>query len=90
MGQRYCTLPYFYDNAGTSADFAVVDARYITPAPEGPSAVEATSVWMQYMTASYPVIDISKAGPGPTFWQRQGRRLPGQRRCNWAGWRAPP
>ena len=61
VGQRYCTLPYFYDNAGTSADYAVVDARYVTPAPEGLSAVEATSVWMQYMTAYYPVIDISKA-----------------------------
>ena len=77
VGQRYCTLPYFYDNAGTSADFAVVDARYITPAPEGLSAVEATSVWMQYMTAFYPVIDISKAGPGTNILATAGTSTAG-------------
>ena len=77
MGQRYCTLPYFYDNAGTSADFAVVDARYITPAPEGLGAVEATSVWMQYMTAFYPVIDISKAGPGTNILATAGTSTAG-------------
>mgnify|MGYP002056569251 CR=1 FL=1 len=77
VGQRYCTLPYFYDNAGTSADFAVVDARYITPAPEGLSAVEATSVWMQYMTAFYPVIDISKGGPGTNILATAGTSTAG-------------
>ena len=77
VGQRYCTLPYFYDNAGTSADFAVVDARYITPAPEGLSAVEAASVWMQYMTAFYPVIDISKAGPGTNILATAGTSTAG-------------
>jgi NADPH:quinone reductase len=63
LGRRYCTLPYFYGNDGTSADFACVDARYVTPAPEGLSAVEAASVWMQFMTAYYPVMELSKAGP---------------------------
>ena len=77
VGERYCTLPYFYDNAGTSADFAVVDARYITPAPEGLSAVEAASVWMQYMTAFYPVIDISKAGPGTNILATAGTSTAG-------------
>ena len=67
VGERYCTLPYFYYNQGTSADSAVVDARYITKAPKGLSAVESTSVWMQYMTAYFPIVELSKAGPEKTF-----------------------
>ncbi len=63
-GERVCTLPYFYANQGTSAESAIVDARYVTKAPEGLSAVECASVWMQYMTAYFPLAEISRAGPG--------------------------
>ncbi len=63
-GERYCTLPHFYYNNGASADTLTVDQKYLTKAPEGMSAVEASSVWMQFMTAYYPVIELSKAGPG--------------------------
>ncbi len=64
IGRRYCTLPYFYYNHGTSAESAVVDARYITPAPAGLSAVESAAIWMQYMTAYFPIVEIARAGPG--------------------------
>ena len=64
LGERYCTLPYFYDLQGTSAESAIVDARYVTKAPDGLSAVESASVWMQYMTAYFPIIELTNAGPG--------------------------
>jgi len=64
VGERYCTLPYFYYNNGTSAESAVVDARYVTKAPKGLSAVESASIWMQYLTAYFPLTDYIKAGPG--------------------------
>lgn len=64
LGARYCTLPYFYYNNGASADTLTIDQKYITKAPDGMSAVESCSVWMQFMTAYYPVIEMSKAGPG--------------------------
>ena len=64
IGARYCTLPYFYINNGASADTLTTDARYLTRAPEGMNAVEAASIWMQFMTAYYPVIEMSEAGPG--------------------------
>ncbi len=64
IGKRYCTLPYFYYNRGASADTLTTPAKYLTPAPENMSAVEACSVWMQFMTAYYPVIEMAKAGPG--------------------------
>lgn len=63
VGERYSTLPYFYYNEGTSAESAVVDARYVTKAPKGLSAVESASVWMQYLTAYYPLVAISNIGP---------------------------
>lgn len=64
LGARYCTLPHFYDNRGASGESLVVNARYLTPAPEGLSAVESASIWMQYLTAYYPVVPLAKAAPG--------------------------
>ncbi len=64
LGARYCTLPYFYFNKGASADFVTIDARYVTPAPNNLTAVESASVWMQFMTAYYPIVELCKAAPG--------------------------
>ena len=64
MGERYCTLPYFYYNRGASAESVIIDARYVTRAPEGLTAVESSSIWMQYMTAYFPVVELSDAGTG--------------------------
>ena len=61
IGQRYCTLPYMYYNRGVSADSVIVDAKYIAKAPEGLSAVESASIWMMYMTAYFPVVELGKA-----------------------------
>ncbi len=63
-GARYCTLPYFYDMKGASGTTMLIDAHYLTPAPEGLTAVEAGSIWMQYMTAYFPIAELAAAGPG--------------------------
>lgn len=63
IGDRYCTLPYFYDMKGTSAESMIIDQAYIAKAPEGLSAVESASVWMQFMTAYYPMVELAKAAP---------------------------
>ncbi len=64
VGVRYCTLPHFYDNRGASGESLIVKARYLTRAPAGLSAVESSSIWMQYLTSYYPVVELAKAGPG--------------------------
>ena len=64
LGSRYCTLPYFYFNKGASADYVTIDARYVTPAPKNLSAIESSSVWMQFMTAYYPIVELSKVASG--------------------------
>lgn len=63
IGDRYCTLPHFYDRHGASADSLVIDTRFITKAPEGLTAVESASIWMQYMTAYFPIVELAKADP---------------------------
>lgn len=64
LGERYCTLPHFYDNRGASAESLVVSARYLTKAPANLSTAECSSIWMQYLTAYYPVVELAKAAPG--------------------------
>lgn len=63
LGERYCTLPYFYDMRGASGDTVLIDARYLTKAPSGMNAIEAGSIWMQFMTAYYPIAELANAGP---------------------------
>ena len=64
VGERYCTLPHFYDNRGASGESLIVKARYLTRAPAGLSAVESASIWMQYLTAYFPIVELAKAQPG--------------------------
>ena len=64
LGERMCTLPYFYYQRGVSGESVVVDQRYVTPAPAGLTAVESASIWMQYMTAYFPIAEESRAAPG--------------------------
>lgn len=64
VGERYCTLPHYYYNGGASTESLIIDARYVTKAPKGMTAVESASIWMQYMTAYFPIIELSNAGPG--------------------------
>ncbi len=64
VGERYSTLPHFYDNRGASGESLIVSARYLTKAPSSLSAAESASIWMQFLTAYYPVVELAKAGPG--------------------------
>jgi len=64
VGERVSTLPYFYYNRGASTESLVVDARYIAKAPPNLSAVECAATWMQYMTAYFPIGEITRVGPG--------------------------
>ena len=66
LGTRMCTLPYFYDRRGASTEQLIIDHRYVTLAPEGLSAVESASVWMMYMTAYFPLVEIMRVLPGRT------------------------
>jgi NADPH:quinone reductase-like Zn-dependent oxidoreductase len=72
LGSRMCTLPYFYYQRGVSAESVIIEQRYVTPAPAGLTAVESASIWMQYMTAYFPIVEESQAGPGRTILATAG------------------
>ena len=76
-GQRMCTLPYFYDRRGASTESLLIDHRYVTPAPEGMSAVESASIWMQYMTAYFPVVELTGAHPSKAILAPAGTSTAG-------------
>ena len=82
LGSRYCTLPYFYYNKGASADFVNIDARYVTPAPDNLTAVESSSVWMQFMTAYYPIVELCKASPDKNILVTAGTSTAGNAALN--------
>jgi NADPH2:quinone reductase len=63
IGERVSTLPYFYDNRGASTESLVIDSRYVAKAPPNLSPIECASIWMQYLTAYFPLAEVSKVGP---------------------------
>ncbi len=48
---------------GTYAEEAIIPAHSLEPRPPDLSAIEASAVWMQYMTA-IGIVEIGKLGPG--------------------------
>jgi len=65
LGRRYTTVPCFDMNKnGVYGEFAIVPAMALAPVPQGLSAVQATAIWQQYLTAYGPLVLYSKLAPG--------------------------
>lgn len=77
IGDRMGTLPYFYYNRGASTESLVIDQRYVTKTPSNLTPAEATSIWMQYMTAYFPLDYVRKVGPGSTVLVTAGTSTAG-------------
>lgn len=63
VGRRVCTIPFHSSTHGVQGEFATVPAAYVAPWPEELDAVEAASLWMQYLTAYFPLVEIAAVGP---------------------------
>ncbi|MGD9914078.1 MAG: zinc-dependent alcohol dehydrogenase family protein [Rhizobiaceae bacterium] len=77
VGDRVGTLPYFYYNRGASTESLVIDQRYVTKTPSNLTPAEATSIWMQYMTAYFPLDYVRKVGAGSTVLVTAGTSTAG-------------
>ena len=64
VGDRVSTIPFHTAIHGVQGEYATVPAQYLAPWPEGLSATEACSVWMQYLTAYFPFNEITQIGEG--------------------------
>jgi NADPH2:quinone reductase len=62
-GDRVATIPFDTSNHGVQGEFAIVPAAYVAPWPDAITAIQATSVWMQYLTAYFALAEVSRVGP---------------------------
>ena len=66
-GDRVSSIPGFHMNKyGTYGEYAVLPAYALAPYPQHLSAVEGTSIWMQYLTA-YGVVEFGGLKKGQHF-----------------------
>lgn len=61
VGDRVSTIPFANARYGVHGEQAVMHQDFLAAWPDTLSAVEATSIWMQYLTGYYPVVDIGNA-----------------------------
>ncbi len=67
LGRRVTTVPCFDMNKhGVYGEFAIVPAQALAPVPRGLSAVQATAIWQQYLTAYGPLVEYGALEPGHT------------------------
>lgn len=64
MGDKVSTIPFANARYGMHGEQALMHQDFLAPWPEELSAIEATSIWMQYLTGYYPIVDIGKVGEG--------------------------
>jgi NADPH:quinone reductase-like Zn-dependent oxidoreductase len=87
-GDRVCVLPTFrLGEYGVYAERAIVPASSILAVPPGLSRVEATSIWMQYLTA-LAIIEVAHATVGDHVIIRAASSSVGLaaiQLANWAG-----
>ena len=88
IGERVCVLPTFrLGEYGVYAEQAVVPARSVLAMPPGLGAVEAASIWMQYLTA-LAIIEVAHATVGDYVIIRAASSSVGLaaiQLANWAG-----
>ncbi len=59
IGDRVSTLPHATTKYGVHAQHAVFDTDFLAPWQDKLSKEEATSTWMEMLTAYYPLIEIA-------------------------------
>ena len=64
VGDRVSSIPFHNSTYGVAGEFAITPEPYVAPWPAGLSAAQACSVWMQYLTAYYPMQELYPLGPG--------------------------
>ncbi|CAM1368051.1 zinc-dependent alcohol dehydrogenase family protein [Tenacibaculum xiamenense] len=63
-GDIITTIPFFTNTYGVQGEYATVPEQYVTKVPKGYSFEEATSFWMQYLTAYYALFHLGKVKQG--------------------------
>ncbi len=62
VGDSVSSIPFHNYQYGVHGEFAIVPATYLSSYPDNLEVNEATSIWMQYLTAYFALIEISELG----------------------------
>ncbi len=58
VGDKVTCIPNVDGAYHTGGEYAIAHENFVTAWPAGYSAAEATSVWMQYLTAYFPIVEL--------------------------------
>ncbi len=64
VGDRVTSIPFYTTKYGVQGEYATVPENYLTKIPNGYSLEEATSFWMQFLTAYYGLFNLGNAKKG--------------------------
>lgn len=63
IGDRVSTIPFHNENHKTHGESVVAPARFVAHFPDTLTFQEGTSIWMQYLTAYFAVVEICRLTP---------------------------
>lgn len=63
-GDRVTSIPFYTQEYGVQGEYATVPEMYLTTVPDSYTSEEATSFWMQYLTAYYALFKLGNVVKG--------------------------
>lgn len=63
-GDRVTSIPFYTQEYGVQGEYATVPEMYLTTVPDNYTTEEATSFWMQYLTAYYALFKLGNIVKG--------------------------
>ena len=60
VGDQVTSIPFFTTKYLVHGEVAITPEKYLTPCPTNLHFTESCSIWMQYLTAYYPFVEIAK------------------------------
>jgi NADPH:quinone reductase-like Zn-dependent oxidoreductase len=64
VGDKVTSIPFFTSKYLVHGEVAITPEKYLTHCPSNLNFIESCSIWMQYLTAYYPFVEIAKIRPG--------------------------
>lgn len=67
IGDRVSTLPFMTNKYGVQGEFAIVPEFAVVVIEHQLSFIQASSIWMQYLTAYFPLVQVARMKKGDTI-----------------------
>jgi len=64
IGDKVTSIPFFTTKYMVHGEVAITPEKYLTHCPNNLNFTESCSIWMQYLTAYYPFVEIARIKEG--------------------------